>query len=84
MTLLEDILENYPDDTFVKMDGYDHAVIGVCLKDGKRVLLYSLNAILAQLEEEMSATEAEEFYGYNIERTLDYLGPQSPVILFDD
>ena len=87
MTSFEDFLLEYPDDEFIKLDGYDDAVIGVALKDGlHRVLVYSLRAILNQLEEkeDLSCTEAEEWYGYNIERAITHMGQKAPIIFFDD
>ena len=52
--MLEEILECYPDETFLKADGFDDAVIGVEIGDPMR-LVYSVKLVIETLitEDEM-------------------------------
>jgi hypothetical protein len=53
--MLEEILEYYPDETFLKADGFDDAVIGVEIAEPMR-LVYSVKRVIEILitEDEMS------------------------------
>jgi hypothetical protein len=70
---LKDILEAYPDASFMIADGFNEAVIGVC---GEK-LVYSIEKIIEKLMEDMSEEEAWEYYSYNIEGS--YVGEQTPL-----
>jgi hypothetical protein len=64
------------------LDGLDSAIIGITQEfgNGPRIL-YSKNKILEILQErdEMTHSEAEEFYDYNILGL--YAGEQNPIFL---
>ena len=66
----------------IKLDGLDDAILGIVEEfgNGPRIL-YSKNKILNILSErdEMTWSEAEEFYDYNILGL--YAGEQNPVFL---
>jgi len=65
MGILQDIIDYYPDDTFMIMDGLDDAVIGVSHLDNK--LIYSERKILEILVNEgMEMEDAIEHFEYNI------------------
>jgi len=49
---LESILENYPDESFLKADGFDEAVIGV--DENSMRLIYSVSKCIEILREDMS------------------------------
>jgi len=71
----------------LKMDGLDPACIGsVELKDGKH-LVYSTQSIIDILiqRDGMSEDEAVEFFDFNIDRGVTYLGddPHRPILLID-
>jgi len=53
--MIDEILEYYPDETFLKADGFDDAVIGVEIADPMR-LVYSVTTVIETLvtRDEMS------------------------------
>jgi len=70
---LKEILERYPDASFMIADGFDEAVIGVC---GDK-LVYSIKKIIEKLMEDMSEEDAWDYYSYNIEGSD--IGEQTPL-----
>jgi uncharacterized protein YllA (UPF0747 family) len=76
--MLEEILEYYPDETFLKADGFDDAVIGVEIAEPMR-LIYSVKKVIETLitEDEMSLEDALEHFEYNIRGS--YVGEQTPI-----
>lgn len=76
--MLEEILEYYPDETFLKADGFDDAVIGVEIAEPMR-LVYSVKKVIETLitEDEMSLEDALEHFEYNIRGS--YVGEQTPI-----
>jgi hypothetical protein len=65
------------------MDGYPSAAIGLLRHpDGTR-LVYSYAKVIHSLVHDhgMTQEDAVEFYDYNIERSLPYLGDQAPLII---
>jgi hypothetical protein len=76
--MLEEILEYYPDETFLKADGLDSAVIGVEIGEPMR-LIYSVTKVIEHLvtEDEMTVEDAIEHYEYNIHGS--YMGEQTPI-----
>lgn len=79
MSKLEHILEYFPDETFMKMDGYDDAVLGV--DESSMRLIYSKNQIIHNLNRDMPIEDAIEFFDYNIAGA--YVGEQTPIICND-
>ena len=62
---INDILEWYPDDQFIRADGLDEAIIGV--DEVSLRLIYSQRKVKEILMRDgMSDEEAHEFYEYNI------------------
>lgn len=76
--MLEGILEYYPEETFLKADGFDEAVIGVEIADPMR-LIYSVRLVIEKLitEDDMSLEDAIEHFEYNIRGS--YVGDQTPI-----
>ena len=76
--MLEEIIEYYPDETFLKADGFDSAVIGVEIGEPMR-LIYSVTKIIEILitEDEMSMEDALEHFEFNIRGS--YVGEQTPI-----
>lgn len=75
MTILEKIIEEYPDAEFIKADGYDDAIIGVDT-DSLR-LIYDSGKVIESLiedfregvtgeDEDELAISAQEFFDFNI------------------
>lgn len=77
MNMLEEILDNHPDETFLKADGFDDAVIGLDEKSGR--LIYSTTKCLEILvkDEEMTMEDAIEHFYYNVSGA--YMGEQTPI-----
>ena len=76
MNILETILENNPDDTFLKADGLDEAVIGWEENSGR--LIYSVTkCIECLMEQGMTDEEATEYFYYNVAGA--YMGEQTPI-----
>jgi len=75
MNILETILENNPDESFLKADGFDEAVIGLEEKSGR--LIYSTTICLEILvkDEGMTTEEAIEYVAYNVVGA--YMGEQT-------
>jgi hypothetical protein len=76
--MLEEILEYYPEETFLKADGLDSAVIGVQVGEPMR-LIYSVSKVIEHLitEDEMSLEDALEHFEFNIRGS--YVGEQTPI-----
>jgi hypothetical protein len=84
-TSLDLILEQWPEYTFLKADGYDDCVLGYEYNwDGNMRLIYSIKAILNKLitEDEMSEEDAIEHFEYNMRG--GYVGEQTPIWCQDD
>ena len=76
MSMLNEILENYPDDSFLKADGFDDAVIG--LDEQSMRLVYSVSKCIAILKTEgMAEEDALEHFSYNVSGA--YVGDQTPI-----
>jgi len=72
---LESILEKYPDETFLKADGFDDAILGVD-KSSMR-LIYSISKCIDILMEDMSDEDALQHFYYNVSGS--YMGEQTPI-----
>lgn len=78
--MLDKIVESFPDDEILKMDGLDDAIIGI---DEKTVrLIYSVSKIIEVLCEDMPEEDAWDYFGYNIE--CCYVGEKTPILCYDN
>ena len=73
---LEMIFEEYPDEVFLKVDGYDDCVIGVSTD---LCLVYDQELIIHKLSEDMDIFDAMEYFTYNIAGS--YMGEQAPIFV---
>jgi len=75
--MLEAIIEYYPNETFLKADGFDEAVIGVEIPSMR--LIYSVIKVIETLitEEEMNLDDALEHFEFNIRGS--YVGELTPI-----
>lgn len=65
MGKLDNILDQYPDELFLKADGFDDAVIGFEVNTGK--LVYSVDKCIKILVDDgMEEEDAFEYFYYNI------------------
>jgi hypothetical protein len=82
MNKLQQILDNYPDQPFIILDGLDDAVIGVDQNAEK--LVYSINDIVdCFVEQGMEPDEAIEYYEYNTARAVPYI-ENAPILIYTD
>ena len=76
MTKLDEILESYPDEEFLKADGFDDAIVGVEVYSNR--LVYSAQkAISILIDEGMIEEDAIEHLYYNVIGA--YVGPLTPL-----
>lgn len=78
MDSLSKILEQFPDEGFLKADGFDAAVIGVS-SDSR--LVYSTDMVLEILmsRNNWSYEDALDYYYFNIEGS--YVGEKTPIFI---
>ena len=74
-TLLEKITSNYPDEQFLKADGFDDAIIGV--EPNEFRLIYSIQKCIDILCNDMTLEEAVEHFWYNVAGS--YVGEKTPI-----
>jgi hypothetical protein len=80
MNILEQILDQHPDDEFLKADGLDDAVIGYCGESMR--LIYSVSTIMAILSQEMNHEDAISHLYHNI--LGSYVGDNTPIFCHDE
>ena len=70
-------MEAYPEDTFLRANGFDEAVIGLDANSSR--LVYSVEKCVKILmgENEMSEEDAREFFYYNVSGA--YVGELTPI-----
>ena len=78
--MLDKILEWFPEEEFIKIDGFDEAIIGI--EDFDMRLIYSCSKIIEILKQEMSEEDAIEHFEYNIKGA--WLGEKTPIFCIDD
>ena len=80
MNILTQIIERYDDEEFLKADGFDDAVIGVC--HTSRRLIYSYAKCIDILADEgMEVIDAIEHLSYNVINS--YVGENTPIWCID-
>jgi len=78
--ILDIILGNYPEEGFLKADGFDDAIIGIDSKGNK--LVYSVSKCLNILMKDgMDFEDAYEYFYYNVEAA--YVGEHTPIWVND-
>jgi len=86
MTKLESIIEMYPDESLLKADGFDDALLGAAeLKpSGVIVLVYSKSLAIHILmkRDSMDYDEALEYYEFNVVGA--YVGIKTPIWVEDE
>tara|TARA_E500000305_G_C3944876_1_gene199310 strand:+ start:288 stop:554 length:267 start_codon:yes stop_codon:yes gene_type:complete len=75
-TMLDLILEKYPDDKFLKADGFDEAILGVEEKDMR--LIYSVKSCIDILiRGGLNDEEAIDHFYFNVHGA--YVGEKTPI-----
>ena len=78
--MIQAILEKYKEETFLKADGFDEAIIGV--DETSMRLIYSVKKCIEILMFEMSEEDALEYFNFNVNSA--YLGEKTPIWCFDN
>jgi hypothetical protein len=73
--MIDSIIEKYPDDSFLKADGFDEAIIGVDNKSMR--LVYSVSKCIEILCRDMNEEDAIEYFDYNVSGA--YMGEKTPI-----
>lgn len=75
--MIQDILEAYPDDVFLKANGFDNAIIGV--DESRMCLIYSESKCIdiLQNEHDMTLIDAIEYFDFNVKGA--YVGEETPI-----
>jgi hypothetical protein len=79
--MLNNIIDNYPDEEFLIADGFDNAVIGIDVKTMR--VIYSVNECINILinEHNMTDEEAQEYFEFNVSGA--YVGEKTPIWCYD-
>ena len=74
--MIEEIIDRYPDSTFLKADGFDSAIIGI--DENSMRLIYSVSKCIDILiNDGMSVLEAHEYFYFNVSGS--YVGEKTPI-----
>ena len=78
MDLLSKILEHYPEEGYVKVDGFDAAIVGV---SSTGCLVYSIDKMIEILVSRNNWThkDAADYFFYSIEDV--YHGDKAPIFI---
>lgn len=80
-SMIDRIIEYYEEETFLKADGFDDAIIGV-EEGGDFRLIYSIKKCIDILVEQgMTDDEAWEFFDFNVRGS--YVGEKTPIWCMD-
>jgi len=82
LDIIAKIIDEYPEENFVKADGFDKAIIGIEIVTFR--LVYSLSKCIAILMKDykMGYEEAIEYFDYNV--SGKYVGEQTPIWVNDN
>ena len=78
--MINEIIEKYEDETFLKADGFDEAIIGV--DETTMRLIYSISKCIEILMRDMSEEDAMEHFSYNVSGS--YVGEKTPIWCSDN
>ena len=79
-TMLDRLIEWFPDDQFLKADGFDEAIIG--FDDSTMRLIYSKNKCIEILCRDMDEEDANEHFEFNVKGS--WVGELTPIWCIDD
>lgn len=79
---LDEIIDKYPDYTFVIADGFNDAIVGV--DEGTMRLIYSVSRCIDILVKDhwMDYGDAADYFYYNVAGS--YVGEQTPIWMDDN
>ena len=79
MKKIDRLVTRYPEETFLKADGFDNAILGV--DENVPRLVYSVSRTIKILSKQMSEEEAIEYFYFNVVGA--YVGEKTPLWVFD-
>ena len=77
--MIENIIEKYPNESFLKPDGFDEALIGIDIKSMR--LVYSVSKCIQILSKDMNEIDAIEYFDFNVSGA--YVGEKTPIWVDD-
>jgi len=77
--MIDQIVEHFEEEEFLKADGFDEAIIGVDTNSFR--LIYSYSRSIEILTRDMSEEEAIEYFEFNVINA--YVGEKTPIWCFD-
>ena len=77
--MIKEIIEHYEEETFLVLDGFDKAIIGVDEKN--MLLIYSVKKCLKILEKDMNYEDAIDYFYYNVVGSCK--SEKKPILCFD-
>lgn len=72
----EDLMDRYPEETFLLADGFDDAILGVD-EPTMRVIYSVKKCIEILMEQSMNYEEAQDYFNFNVRGS--YMGDQTPI-----
>ncbi len=78
--MIDKIIEHYEDETLLKADGFDEAIIGV--DETTMRLIYSVKRCIEILMRDMSEEDAVEYFIFNVSGS--YVGEKTPIWCSDN
>ena len=76
--MINEIMEQYQDEDFLKADGFDDAIIGVSEDFNSPIrLIYSVNKCLDIIMIDMNYNDAIEYFTFNVSGA--YMGEKTPI-----
>lgn len=78
--MIQQIIEQYHEEEFLKADGFDEAIIGV--EENEMRLIYSVSKCLKILEQDMTELDAMEYFTFNVSGA--YIGDKTPIWCWDN
>lgn len=78
--MLDKIIEWFPEDDLLIIDGFDDAILGI--DEYSLRLIYSVSKCIEILEKDMTEEEAVEYFDFNIK--YHYIGEKTPIFCNDD
>ena len=78
--MLDNIIELYEEEHFLKADGLDEAIIGI--DENSMRLIYSVKKCIEILCNDMSHEEAVEYFYFNVSGA--YMGEKTPIWCVDN
>jgi hypothetical protein len=81
---INEIIETFPDEQIILMDGFDDAIIGAHVTEAGVSLVYSIGDMVECLVRDgMTEDEAVDYFEYNVSRSVTYV-ENGPILIYTD